>query len=47
VSPVVDTTTLATTPPFKQPIRSASTLAGTPPITANASAIIASVVDAF
>jgi hypothetical protein len=43
----VGTTTLATTPPFKHPIRSASTLAGTPPITVSASAIIAIVVEAF
>jgi hypothetical protein len=38
---------LATTPPLRQAIRSASTRAGTPPIVARVSAIIASVVDAF
>jgi hypothetical protein len=43
----VGTTTLTTAPPFRQPIRSANTLAGTPPIAASASAIIASVVVAF
>jgi hypothetical protein len=43
----VGTSTLATTPAFKQPIRSASTRAGTPPIAASASAIIAIVVVAF
>ena len=40
-------TTLATTPPLRQAIRSASTRAGTPPISPKASAISANVVDAF
>ena len=42
----VGTTTLATTPLLRQPIRSASTRAGTPPIAPSASAINANVVDA-
>lgn len=39
-------TLLATTPPFKQPIRSASTTFGTPPSSSKHSASIARVVSA-
>ena len=43
-SPGSGSTTFATTPPFRHAIRSARTLAGTPPVAASASAINASVV---
>ena len=42
----VGTTMLATTPPFRQPIRSASTALGTPPIASKQRAIISKVVEA-
>ena len=45
-SPAVGTTTFATTPPFRQPIRSASTTSGTPPRVSKHSASSASVVAA-
>ena len=43
-SPRVGTTRFATTPPFRQPIRSASTIFGTPPSASKHSASSASVV---
>jgi hypothetical protein len=43
----VGTTTLATTPAFRQPIRSASTVLGTPPSTSKHSASRPSVAAAF